>query len=98
MGLALRTRHPELVGVDSLIWYEPATATDPERLLWQSRGVLRVAHYLGGVWQILASLGGLIPARLLDAGYDWIARHRHQLAADRCLVPTPEQRRRFLDV
>jgi predicted DCC family thiol-disulfide oxidoreductase YuxK len=98
LGLALRTRHPELVGVDSLIWYEPATANAPERLLWQSRGVLRVARYLGGIWRILASLGTLVPGRILDAGYDWIARHRHQLAADRCLVPTPDQRRRFLDV
>lgn len=98
LGLALRARHPELVTVDSLIWYEPATTQKPERLLWQSRGALRVARYLGGIWRVLASLGMLVPQRVLDAGYDWIARHRHQLATDRCLVPTPAQRRRFLDV
>jgi predicted DCC family thiol-disulfide oxidoreductase YuxK len=97
LGLALRARHPELASLDSLIWYEPATANTPERLLWQSRGVLRVARYLGGIWRLLGSLGVLVPPFVLDAGYDWVARHRHQLAADRCLVPTPEQRRRFLD-
>src|SRR5213080_2161024 len=70
-GLALRDRHPELAGVDSLIWYEPATATAPERLLWRSRGALRVAHYLGGVWAMLATLGNVIPRRILDRVYDW---------------------------
>jgi hypothetical protein len=29
--------------------------------------------------------------------YAWIARHRHELAADACLLPTPEQRQRFID-
>lgn len=97
LGTALRSRHPELARIDSVLWYEPGTAASPERLLWRSRGALRVAHYLGGVWSLLASLGALVPRPLRDAVYDWIARHRHDLAADACLVPTPEQRRRFLD-
>src|SRR3954468_2888983 len=97
LGVTLRARHPEIASIDSLIWYEPATANAPEQLLWRSRGVLRVARYLGGVWRVLGSLGMLIPTFILDATYAWIARHRHQLAPDRCLVPTPEQRRRFLD-
>jgi predicted DCC family thiol-disulfide oxidoreductase YuxK len=98
LGTALRERHAELAGVDSLIWYEPRTAAAPERLLCRSRGGLRVARYLGGVWALLGSLGMIVPRVLMDAGYDWIARHRRQLAADACLVPTPGQRRRFLDV
>lgn len=96
-GTELRGRHPELTSIDSLIWYEPATSATPERVLWRSRGALRVARYLGGRWSILAALGTIVPRRLRDAVYDWIARHRHQLAADACLVPTPEQRSRFLD-
>jgi predicted DCC family thiol-disulfide oxidoreductase YuxK len=96
-GMTLRARHPQLAGIDSMIWYEPATATAPERVLWQSRGMLRVARYLGGLWALLGSLGMLVPRPLMDAAYAWIARHRHQLAADACLVPTPEQRRRFID-
>jgi predicted DCC family thiol-disulfide oxidoreductase YuxK len=97
LGERLRVRHAELASIDSLIWYEPATATAPERLLWQSRGVMRVARYLGGVWGLLAALGTIVPRRLLDAAYAWVARHRKQLAAEACLVPTPEQRRRFID-
>jgi predicted DCC family thiol-disulfide oxidoreductase YuxK len=98
LGTTLRARIPELVSVDSLIWYESATASTAERLLWQARGVLRVARYLGGFWRVLGTLGSLIPRPLLDAGYAWIARHRHQLAAESCLVPTPEQRARFVDL
>ena len=96
-GAALRDRHAELAGVDSLIWYEPPTAAAPERLLWQSRGALRVARYLGGIWVFLAALGSLVPTQVLDVGYGWIARHRRQLAADACVVPTADQRSRFID-
>jgi predicted DCC family thiol-disulfide oxidoreductase YuxK len=39
----------------------------------------------------------IVPRSLFDAGYAWIARHRHELAADACLLPTPEQRQRFID-
>ena len=97
LGTELRSRHPELAAIDSVLWYEPATASSPERLLWRSRGALRVARYLGGAWALLSSLGTLVPRPIRDAVYDWIARHRHALAADACLVPTPDQRRRFLD-
>ena len=97
LGSALRSRHPELATIDSVLWYEPATASSPEQLLWRSRGALRVARYLGGIWRFLASLGTLVPRPLRDAAYDWIARHRHELAADACLLPTPDQRARFID-
>jgi predicted DCC family thiol-disulfide oxidoreductase YuxK len=97
VGLELRARHPELGSIDSLIWYEPPTAGGGERLLWRSRGALRLARYLGGIWAVLGSLGTVIPRPLSDSIYDWIARHRRQLAPDACVVPTPEQRRRFID-
>ena len=97
LGTMLRSRHPALARIDSVLWYEPATASAPERLLWRSRGALRVARYLGGIWALLASLGTLVPRPVRDAIYDWIARHRHELAADACLVPTPDQRARFID-
>ena len=97
LGAELRARHPELATIDSVLWYEPSTDTSPERLLWRSRSTLRVARYLGGIWGVLASLGTLIPAPLRDAAYDWIARHRRQLAPEACVVPTPAQRRRFID-
>jgi predicted DCC family thiol-disulfide oxidoreductase YuxK len=97
IGTELRGRHPELLAVDSVLWFEPATPTSPERLLARSGAALRVAGYLGGGWRLLASLGAAVPAPLRDAAYDWIARHRRQLAPEACLVPTPAQGRRFID-
>ena len=96
-GTTLRARHPELATIDSLIWYEPATAGAPERLYWQSRGVLRIARYLGGLWRAFGALGSIVPRPMMDAAYAWIARHRTELGAEACLVPTPEQRARFVD-
>ena len=94
-GIELRRRHPWLATVDSLIWYEP---DDDERLLVRSAAVLRVARYLGGVWRVLALLGSVVPRFVRDAAYDFVARHRREIAADACLVPTPDQRARFVDV
>jgi predicted DCC family thiol-disulfide oxidoreductase YuxK len=96
LGTTLRARHPELAAIDSLIWYEPATTTASEQLLWQSRGVLRVARYVGGVWAALGSLGAIMPRPFSDSVYAWIARHRRDLAPESCIVPTPEQRQRFI--
>ena len=97
LGAELRARHPELARIDSVLWYEPATPGSPERVLWRSHAALRVARYLGGVWRALGSLGTLVPPFIRDAAYDWIAHHRRQLAPESCLVPTPDQRRRFID-
>lgn len=97
-GLALRERHPELNEIDSMVWYLPKTAYSPEIIDVRSRAAILTAQYLGGVFS-LAMLGMLIPRPIRDAGYDFIARHRHHLLGTptQCLIPTPEQRGRFLD-
>jgi predicted DCC family thiol-disulfide oxidoreductase YuxK len=95
LGDGARQAHPELVGVDSVIWLEPGTG----RVLVRSEAALAVAAYLGGPWRLLAALGRLVPRRLRDAAYDLIARNRYRIAGrvDACPVPTPEQRGRFID-
>jgi predicted DCC family thiol-disulfide oxidoreductase YuxK len=96
-GQAVRARHPELAQVDSVVWYEPANGRSGDRLLTRSTAALRVARYLGGFWR-LALLTRLIPSAIRDALYDLLARHRHQLTrgGPQCLVPTAEQRARFI--
>ena len=97
-GTAVRRRHPELESVDSVIWYAPAESRGAERVLVKSSAALEVLSYLGGGWRALAMLGRMAPRVLRDAVYDLVARHRHKLAGgDACLLPTPEQRARFLD-
>jgi predicted DCC family thiol-disulfide oxidoreductase YuxK len=96
-GRTVFARHPGLQPIDSMVWVEPGP-NDSERAYIRSDAALHVARYLGGPWR-LALAAQLIPRRLRDAAYDWIARHRHRLtgARDHCAIPAPEQRERFLD-
>lgn len=91
LGQDLR-RHFHLEGVESMLWI----AGDQAAI--ESNAVLRAARYLGGIFSALAALGSLVPSPVRNWAYRLIARHRRSLAsaATSCLVPTPEQRERFL--
>ena len=91
-GTRVRAQFPELVGVDSVVWYEPSI---PAVRVRSSAALAAVAH-LGGLWAVAATLGRLVPRPLRDAVYDLIARRRFTIAAPACLLPTPEERSRFL--
>ena len=90
----VRARHPELAEVDSVVWVDPANPAVPVRV--RSDAALQALTHLGGAWALLAALGRVVPRMVRDAVYDRIARHRLSLAAPRCLLPTPEERARFL--
>jgi predicted DCC family thiol-disulfide oxidoreductase YuxK len=102
-GAEIRARYPELNSIDSVIWYEDraaqAMSAAGATVLVRSTAVLRVLDYLGGVWRPLGWLGALVPRVIRDRAYDFIARHRHKLirGADVCVLPTAEQRPRFVD-
>lgn len=95
--------------VDSLLWIERAGA-GTRRSETQSSEVssseLQVRMYSGAVRAVLAYLGGwrarvggllgLVPRPLADLGYRTFARHRLAIAPRMCLLPTPEERTRFL--
>lgn len=70
-----------------------------ERLLAKSRAALHVLGSLGGPWGALRLLN-LVPTRLLDFGYDLVARNRYRVfgRSDSCMLPSAEQRSRFLDI
>lgn len=98
-GTALRDRHPELEGVDSMVWVEPDGAGKADRVLVRSDAALRVARYLGGWWNLVL-IARILPRPVRDAFYNLIARHRHRLLETdpSCLLPEPEVRERFLDL
>ncbi|MGH7734207.1 MAG: thiol-disulfide oxidoreductase DCC family protein [Gemmatimonadales bacterium] len=87
-------RHPELAGVDSLVWVEHPGGSG-ERVRIRSAAVLAISSYLGGLWR-LGRVGAIIPLGWRDALYDVVARHRHRLAGVACVVPTPDEAARFL--
>lgn len=94
LGDDARARWPELVGIDSVVW------RGPDGTVVRSDAVLEVLRYLGGAWRALASIAAVIPRPVRDWGYDLVARWRYRIAGRdaSCLLPTPEQRSRFLDL
>jgi predicted DCC family thiol-disulfide oxidoreductase YuxK len=91
LGKELR-RQFHLEAVESMLWIADGEAA------MESSAVLRSANYLGGIWAALAAIGSLLPAAIRNWGYRLIARNRKRLSsgATSCLVPTAEQRARFL--
>jgi len=81
--------------VDSLLWIEMKNGKVHAEL--RSSAALRVAEYVGGGWRLLKILR-LVPRVLRDLGYRAFAAVRHNVAAKSCLVPTPQERQRFLGV
>jgi predicted DCC family thiol-disulfide oxidoreductase YuxK len=97
-GLAVVGRHPELRGVDSVVYVESLPAGG-ERVYVRSEAALKVAAYLGGFWRLTLA-AKVLPRGLRDFCYDLFARYRYRLFGkyDSCMLPPPEVRARFLDV
>lgn len=89
--------HTAWLQKDSVLWVDVDTTGRVQRILSRSSAVLRLCRYVGGLWHLLR-LAGILPRPLRDALYDVVARRRHRLFANQpCLLPTTEQRLRFLD-
>jgi predicted DCC family thiol-disulfide oxidoreductase YuxK/GNAT superfamily N-acetyltransferase len=93
---AVRARHPEMPpDLDSLVYVERTPGG--ERVSWESDGMFRLWHDLGGAWRVLSRLRAL-PRPLTDAAYRAFARNRHRVSADvgACALPPPAGEPRFL--
>lgn len=95
-GRAVVERHPELQGVDSVVFVEQTPGG--ERVHVRTDAALKVAAYLGGFWRLFLA-AGLLPRALRDYFYDLFARNRYKLFGkyDSCMLPPPDVRSRFLD-
>lgn len=94
-GAAVRVRHPQLREVESLLWLEPSAGG--ERVLIYSDAVLAAAAYLGGIWKLLAQLGGLVPRVVRDPVYRAIAKVRQRIVrGGACALPSPGELARML--
>jgi predicted DCC family thiol-disulfide oxidoreductase YuxK len=69
------------------------------RLVSRAAAVLFVLRTIGGPWRVLTLLG-VLPKALLDAGYDLVARWRYKVFGQyrTCPLPSPADRKRFIDV
>jgi len=91
------SRHPELVGLDSVVYVRNAGQPD-EAVYIRSAALLQVAGYLGGWWR-LARAAYLIPRPVRDWLYGRFAAVRYRIGGrhDTCPIPSAEVRSRFLD-
>lgn len=64
----------------------------------KSEGSIRMAEGLGFPWRF-AAVARILPLRVRDALYSWIARNRYKWFGrlDTCYLPSEEFRNRFLD-
>jgi len=65
--------------------------------LEKSGAVLKIADLLGGIYKFSAA-GKIIPKFLRDKIYDKVSENRMQLANQKCYLPTPEERKKFIEV
>ena len=100
-GLAAKalTRH----GLDrarlDTVYLITQPGTPAERVQSKSRAVLAALRELGGAWRLTGILR-VVPGPLRDAVYDVVAKIRYRVfgRSDRCELPPPEMRGRFLDL
>ena len=73
--------------------------TSSARSLVKGRAALFVARTLGWPWKAAGAFG-VLPTAVLDLGYDLVARYRYRVFGrfEQCVLPRPEQRKRFVDV
>lgn len=94
-GDTVRTRHPVTATIDSIVWYEPLS-NGSSRISVKSTAALNALSHLGGLYRWLARLGALVPRPVRDAVYDAVARRRKSLVASACVLPSANERARFL--
>lgn len=84
---------PEMTqDLDSVVLY------DDGKLYTKSDAVLEIFNKLGGFLQ-LWMFTKIIPKNLRDHVYDLVAEQRYKIFGkrDACRIPTPDERKRFLD-
>lgn len=91
LGQSLRRRFG-MESIQSMLWIEDG------RAFAESGAVIKAAGYMGGWWSRLAALGSLFPATVLNRIYKVIAKYRRRLSRNDgvCVIPSPEERRRFM--
>jgi predicted DCC family thiol-disulfide oxidoreductase YuxK len=64
----------------------------------RSTAALRICKHLNGIWKI-GILFLAIPSPVRDIIYNFIAHNRYKWfgKSDSCMIPSPEERNRFLD-
>lgn len=92
-GIALLADHGQAPRLDSIVLVENG------RVFTESTAALRIARRLDGWWKAAVVLLA-IPKPVRDFVYRSFARRRYRWFGrqESCMLPTPEQKARFLDI
>jgi predicted DCC family thiol-disulfide oxidoreductase YuxK len=87
----IKKQHPKLQSIDSIVFLKG------KDLLVESDAVFALTSYLKAPYHF-AKYARFVPKTLRDYVYRFVAKHRHRLIShsDSCLLPSPQQRKRFL--
>lgn len=83
----------------STVYLIEGWGTESERARTRGKAALHAISKLGGGWRVLGILRHL-PAFLLNLGYAVVAKLRYRLFGrlEACPMPSPESRKKFLDL
>lgn len=83
----------ERKSLESIILYQ-----DGQRLT-KSQAILTILSHLGWPEKILAFFGRVVPTKLANLVYEFVARNRYRWFGTRetCRLPSPEERERMLE-
>jgi predicted DCC family thiol-disulfide oxidoreductase YuxK len=87
----LKDRNLEYQNFSTLYLFAPG-----KFYLKKSTAVLKIAAILGGKF-LLMGIFKIIPTVLNDKIYDLIAKNRQKIASEKCYLPTPEERKKFIE-
>lgn len=67
------------------------------KIYTKSTAALKVCRRLNGLWSLMY-IFIIIPKKIRDSIYDWVARNRYKLAGkESCMIPGAEMQTRFLN-
>ena len=78
--------------------YETIVLYDRDMVYFKSDAVIRVLTQLPGAWKLSAAFK-IVPKFIRDYLYDRIAKSRYRVFGkrDHCMIPTAEQKEKFVD-
>ena len=66
--------------------------------LIKSKAIIKVLDLMGGFYSIASLIGKIFPTSLSDRLYDVISRNRMKISNQKCFLPTPDERKKFIEV
>jgi predicted DCC family thiol-disulfide oxidoreductase YuxK len=83
--------------LSTVVLYRQKNDAESAEIILRSNAIFTALNDIGGFWRVPAWIGRLIPNKLRDIGYNFIARYRLKIfPKGACSLPTSDERARLL--